>query len=348
MYEQYGEYNGYIPNQAMGVYNAYNQFDLNPDMLLSLGFNQIEIQTLQNIIYSGGKVRPSELCSYGIDYESAQRLKYMYDIASGKVFISTQEDLIKHLRKMNGKHRRIGISDLALSKVGRVPRLAVIGGIPKGPYDIYNSKNYALPERMYEVTDISGRRITVKTERKPILPYGSERKVYVITDLETGKNKFALSKEEISSYEKGNSQFKIGTALEIKELTSDKKVILSVDKDFARICNRYIIVGSLRKPEFHHGLIEIVCIEGSKVYVYATTMGKGDTVSYRGGTQRVYAYGYMPGEIKAKLTTTASELYKMLCGVVATDIPANSDFYILDAEQPSESADDIEESKLEL
>jgi hypothetical protein len=312
-------------------------------MLMSLGFTQAEIQTLQNIIRSGGKVSPSALCSYGMDYESAERLKYMYDIASGKVFISTPDDLVKHLRKMNGKHRRIGISDLALSKVNRVARLAVIGGIPKGPYDIYNSKNYAPIERMYEVTGVSGRRITIKTARRPILPYGSEKKVYVIKDLETGKNKFVLSKDEISSNDRSNQQYKISTALEIKELTPDKKVILSVDKDFARICNRYIIVGSLRRPEWHHGLVEIICIEGTRVYVYAITMGKGESVGYRGGTQRVYAYGYMPGEIKGKLTTVASELYKLLCGVMATEVPANADFNILDAEQPTE--EEVEQAK---
>lgn len=348
MYEQYGNYGGYVPNQAMGVYGAYNQFDLDPTMLTSLGFNMMEIQTLQFIVQNGGKVSPSALCNYGLDYESAKRLKYMYDIASGKVIIESTNDLVKHLRRMFGGHRRIGINDLALSKVSKVPRLAVVGGIPKGVYALYNSKNYVLTERMYEVTDISGRRVTIKTSRRPVLPYGSEKKIYTVTDLENNTTTFALSKDEINSYAKSDSRYKIGVALEIKEVTQDKQVIISVDKDYARIVNRYIVVGSLRRPEFHLGLIEIICIEGTKVYVYATNMNKGDTVSYRGGTQRVYAYGYMPGEIKGKITTAATEIYRLLCGVFATEIPATADFRLLDAEQPTDDEEIIEQSKMEF
>ena len=346
VYEQYGYYNEYYPNQAMGVYNTYNQFDLDTNKLMSLGFIPAEIETLQYIIMNGGKVTPMALSSYGLDYETAQRIKYMYDIATGKIGIESTDDLCKHLRKLFGKHRRIGIQDLALSKVSRVPRLAVIGGIPKGPYDIYNSKNYPLNERMYEIETISGNRITIKTKRKPVLEYGSEKKVYYVKDLETDKTNYFLKDSDIGQAVKKDSKYKVGTALEIKELLPDKSVIVSVDKEYARVINRFIIVGSLRRPEFHHGMVEIICIEGTKVYVYAQTMNRGDTINYRGGTQRVYDFGYIPGELQPKLMKAATELYQILCGVFATTIPANQDFLILDPEQSTDDA--LEDSSLEL
>lgn len=345
MYEQYGNYNEYYPNQAMGVYNTYNQFELDHGRLVSLGFIQAEIDTLQYIVMCGGKVTPMALSSYGLEYETAQRIKYMYDIAIGKVGIESTDDLCRHLRKLFGKHRRLGIQDLILSKVRNIPRLAIIGGIPKGPYDIYNSKNYPLSERMYEIEAISGSRITIKTKKRPVLKYGSEKKVYYVKNLDTGNTNYFLKDSDIVPSVKKDSGYKVGTALEIKELTRDKQVIISVDKDYSRVVNRFIIVGSLRRPEFHCGLVEIIAIEGTKVYVYATSIGNKESVGYKGGTQRIYDCGFIPGEIQTKLMGAASELYKHVCGVFATAVPANSDFNILDVEQPE---DDGLEDGIEL
>jgi len=334
MLEQYGHYNWDTQVPMMGAqYNVYNHFEIDTDKLASLGFTVEEIQTLQYVISTGGKITPSALVSYGLDYETARRIKYMYDIAVGRVSIVSVNDLCKHLRKLFGAHGRIGIQHLALSKVKKVPRLAVIGGMPKGPYEIYNSKNYTLHERVYNVQGISNNRVLIKTKRKPVLPYGSEKKVYYVRDLETNRVQYYYKKDEISPIVKKDSRYKDGVALEIKELLPDKQVIISVDKNYCRLINRYIIVASLKRPEFHCGMVEIVCIEGTKVYVYCSVMGKGETVSYRGGTQRVYDHGFIPGEIQPKLMKAAEELYKTLCGVFAVNIPANQDFHIIDSEQ---------------
>jgi len=346
-------YNEYYPNNqainsGMGVYNAYTQFDLDINKLMSLGFTVPEIETLQYIIANGGKVTPSALVSYGLDYETAQRIKYMYDIAVGKISIESTNDLCKHLRKLFGKHKRIGIQDLALSKISRVPRMAVIGGIPKGPYEIYNSKNYPLHERLYEVESVSGSRITIKTKRKPVLKYGSEKKVYYVKDLETGNVKHYLKEEDISPEVKKDDRYKLGTALEIKELLPDKSVIISVDKDYARIINRYIIVASLRRPDVHLGMVEIICIEGTKVYVYAVPIGNGESVGYHRSTQRIYDYGYIPREIETKLMKVATDIYKHVCGVYASVVPANEDFVLLSYEQPSDDSLDSQYEGLEL
>ena len=78
--------------------------------------------------------------------------------------------------------------------------------------------------------------------------------------------------------------------------------------------------------------MEIICIEGSKIYVFAKDLGTKENVSYNMGTQRVYDYGYMPNEIQNKLMASASELYKQFIGVYATVIPGNKDFLVITPE----------------
>lgn len=316
MYNGYNGYNGYVEdnqgiseNQAVGVYTPATQIVIDPMKLQSMGFSPAEINTLQYIVYNGGKVSPAALTSYGMDYESAKRLKYMYDIATCKVNIESTDDLVKHLRRMFGSHRRIGITDLALSKLQKVPRMAVVAGIKDTTFSIFNSNQYPVNERMYNVVDVTGGRIHIETNRKPVLKYKQAKK--------------------------------IDGVIEIIELKPNGNVVVAVDKKYARLCNRYIIVGSLKRPEFHHGLVEIICIEGTKVYIYAQTLGTKEMVRYNGGTQRVYDYGFMPREIEGKLISVASEMYPILCGVYASSTPSNSDFVIIPPEEKEESIEDI-------
>ncbi len=297
-------------NEAVGVYTPDTQISIDVNNLITLGFNMEEIQTLQYIVMNGGKVTPSALTSYGLDYESAKKIKYMYDIATGKINIESTDDFSKHLRKLFGTHRRIGIQNLALSKLQSVPRKAVIGGIRDETFSIYNSNKYPVNERMYDVVNVTGGRIWVETSRKPVL-------------------KFKQAK-------------KLENVIEIIELKQDGKVVVAVDKQYCKLCNRFIIVGSLRRPEFHNGMVEIICIEGTKVYVYANNMGVRESVSYNGGTQRVYDYGFLPNEIQPKLLKVASELYPVISGVYASTNPANSDYHILTPEiKEEDSIDDI-------
>ena len=106
MFDFYGmgygnEYNIYEPmanNGIMGVYTQNTQISINLDQLLSLGFTLEEINTLNYIIMCNGKVTQSALVSYGLPYETAQKIKYMYDIATGKISINSTDDLV-NLRK---------------------------------------------------------------------------------------------------------------------------------------------------------------------------------------------------------------------------------------------------------
>lgn len=302
---------GYFDNGAMGVYTAGNQFDLDPLMLQSIGFTQDEIQMLQFIVMNEGKATVNTMVQYyGVPYEQAQKLKYMYDICTGRIMIQSEDDLSKHLRKMFGKHQRIGIQNLATSKISDIPRTALVAGIPTNtPFAIWNSKQYPFNERMYAVLDVTPTNITIETNRIPVLKYKEPKYIENI--------------------------------LEIKEGPKNGKIQVAINRKYCRLCNRFVIVASMRRPEFHHGIVEIICIEGTKVYVFADTMLAKKYSRYGNNTQRIYDFGYYPSEIKSKLMACASEVYQRLCGVYAIPIEANSDFQVLPPEEPTDNEDEL-------
>lgn len=303
--------NMYFGN-GMGVYTYGNQFDLDPIRMKSMGFTQEEIQALTYIVSNEGKAAISTMTQYyGIPYEEAQKLKYMYDICTGKVLINSEDDISKHLRKMFGKHKRIGIQDLATSTVSEIPRAALVAGIPEDtPFAIWNSIKYPRDKRLYKVTDVSSAFITIETDRIPILKYRAAKKLDGI--------------------------------LEIKEDPTNGKMKVAIARDYCRLCNRFIIVASLRRPEFHHGLINIICMEGTRVFIYADTLAPNKNSRYYNATQRVYDFGFFPYEIQPKLITCATNIYQRVCGVYASQVPSNMDFIMLPVEQKAEDEIQIE------
>lgn len=291
-------------------YNNYGevQFEFDPATLKGLGFTDYDIQALNMVLANIGKVTPAAMAKCGIDYNYARRIKYMYDICSGRIQIQSVEELIRHLRKMFGRTRRIGIQDLATSTIKRVPRKAVIAGIPKGAFSIYNSKNYPIDERMYEVSEITSTNIVVMSFRRPVLKYKEAKEIPGIIKLD--------------------------------EIKPDGTIMLSVNKQYCRLCNRFMVVASLRRPEFHYGMIQIICIEGTRVYVYAQGMKDGESPSYKGGTQRVYEYGFLRKEIEPKIMVVARMIYKKVCGVLTLTEKANSDFNVISKVETEETDTD--------
>lgn len=295
---------------GMGVYTYNNQFDLDPIMLRYLGFSDEEIAVLSNIVASGGKTTVNYMVNcYGIPYEQAKKLKYMYDICTGKVIINSEDDLSKHLRKMFGRHQRIGIQNLSSRFIDEIPRTALIAGIPKdSPFAIWNSINYPPFERMYTVINATASNVTIETNRIPVLRYKQD--------------KF------------------IDGVLKIVDGPKDGILQVEINKEYCKLCNRFVIVASLRKPEFHHGMVEIICIEGTKVYVFADTISSKKYLRYGNNSQRVYDYGFFPTEIRSKLMASASKIYKSLCGVYANLIAANSDFVIYNRDDDGNDKDE--------
>lgn len=304
--------------------NNYNYFNNNVDMyrntcsynidftlMQSLGFTYNEVQVLNQIMQYEGTVSTNKLVNtYGLDYNSAKRLKYMYDICTGKVSMQSEQDLIKHLRKMFGNQGRIGIHNLEVSRIQEIPRKALVAGIPEdSPFKIWNSKQYDPLNRMYDVVDVGSANITIVTTKIPILRY-KEPKL-------------------------------IEGMLEIRGVPQNGKLLVSINKKYCKLCNRFVIAASLRQPEFHHGLFKIICVEGTKVYVFADTISSKKYSRYGSTSQRVYDYGFHPFEIQAKLNSVANEVYKRLCGVYSSYIAANSDYNVLTLEKDKEDDDNI-------
>ena len=88
-------------------------------------------------------------------------------------------------------------------------------------------------------------------------------------------------------------------------------------------------------------MVEIKCIEGTKVYVYAKTASMNEQIKYSGGTQRIYEYGFLSSEITPRLMRVASEMYIKVCGVYASNIRANSDYIVLSREKIETQEDNI-------
>ena len=276
--------------------NGY--FDFDPVKLVSLGFSQEEINCLNSLIVNGCKINNQTLQQLGLTYEQMQRIKYMYNICCSKVSIDTKEELIKHLKKMNNHAYKIGIHDLPVSKISNIPRVAIVAGIKQEPYTIWNSNQYKGKEMLYLVQDVSSTKITVETKRKPQLKYKAD--------------------------------MEIPDVLEIKGVRTNGNAVVSFYKNYCRLCNRFIVVATLRRPEFHHGMYEIICSEGTKVYVYARTMGIRDGVKYNMGTERVYSYGFFSSEIKDRLHSVAQGIYRTLHGVNVEFEAENQEFHTLD------------------
>lgn len=289
----YGEQNNY-GGQMPGA----QQINIDYNKIKQLRFSDDDIQLMQHMLQCRGRVTTADMQQMGIDYERAQRVKYMFDIASGKISINTKDDLAKHYRRMFGKHRRIGITDLAVSKVTKVPRWAVVAGIKDEVYSCLNSNTIKTSGKLYDVEKVTSR-VFVSTKNKLVIPYKYPMKIDNVLEV--------LGKDS-----------KTG------------KIYIAFNKKYCRVCNRYIIVAALRPPELHYGMIEMICLEGTKLYIYAKNLGTSDNVTYNGGTARVYDYGIRANEIQGRVKAVAESVYKRLGGVYVEYIPANDTFRLLD------------------
>lgn len=284
--------------------NNFVQLNIDVNRLASLGFSQTEIGILQNIYQCGGKFTSQALQQYGFNFEQAKRIMYMYNICIGKVRVESEEDTVKHLKKMFRSDYKITIHDLDVSKITSIPRVAVVANIKQEPFTIYNSNNYRGNDRLYNVVDVTTTNIIVETKRKPQLKYKADKGV---------KN-----------------------CLEIKGIKTDGKVVVAFNKNYCRLCNRYAIIATLKRPEFYLAMYEMICFEGTKVYVYANNIGTRDVVRYNSNSQRIYDYGISPNDIDSKTKNAAFRIYKKLNGVSSTFIRGNSSFSLLEVSRPTE------------
>lgn len=276
------------------ILNRFREEPYSIQTLMLLGFNGEQITEAEYLLANGinGSVR-NLTGVLGYDYGQASRISQLMEMMAGRMRMDTDEDLARHLRKINGGTGRVGINNLLVSTIREVPSFAVIAGIRDRAFGIYNSNNYPTYERLYDVVKVTNSRIHVETDRRPILKYGEPKLVEGV--------------------------------IEILD-DSRENIILAVNKDYATLCNRFIVVASLRRPQFHMGMVEIICREGTRVYVYARDIGTKTVLGYSMVTQRIYAYGTMAGDVKEKLMLSYMNLYRHLGGGFIIHHEANQDF----------------------
>lgn len=274
-------------------------FDFTYDVnkYLRLGFDLDEIENTIALMQNGFRISSSSLMQIGYDNYKSSRMVHLKNLIEGRETVSNEEELIKHLKKLWGSKPRISMSNLEVSRIEAVPRTAVVLGIKDKPYDIWNSDRYHGKEMLYIVREVTGQNIIIETSRKP-----------------------ALKREDAD---------KIDGVLEIVGATMQKKAIVKFDKKYCKLCNRFIILASLRRPEKHHGMFNIICRDGTRVYVYAATLNAKDKMRYNQSSQRVYDFGCIGSDIANKLKSVALHVYDRLGGVKVSIEQANENFILV-------------------
>ena len=292
----------YAAEQAMMNYRGPKDnyfFTMDYDMMLKLGFTQEELDILQGAVDYYGIVSAQKLSVppfFVGNQVIIARIMYAYNICMGKKPIDTDDpiSLSKHFKKLNsisGGHPTFSCFYIPHRNIDRVPRVAVVGGMPKGSFFVLNSALYDKSEATYKVEKIAQEWVTIQSERK-----------MAVTHVDRLNN----------SYE--NREWGIPGILKVETIGSFaecKPWVLKIHKSHCRLCNRFLIVATTKKMvpgvTEHHGGYCIVTSEGTVLYLYARTTdfdnygNPKDTIPTATKDTIVVDYGFYKTEIEHKL-----------------------------------------------
>ena len=257
-------------------------------------FSQAEIQAYFRACSAGVRFtsRKTVMEKGGFSDREAQRLCYMHGIVSGAKQVDSEEQMSKHLRKLDEHQHKVSISDLELSSVLEVPRLAIVNGINIEPYSVFNSLKYWKSRSnnknrfngLYKVLRMTSGSITVESPVKPTIEYNRGR----------GK--------------------RVDNMLEIHGIRVNGTAEVSFSSKYCKMCNRYVIMATTKRPKaLHLGYCTITCLEGTRIYVCAVNIGTKPRPS-SSSESRTYSWGIMPEEINSKLKMVTNNIYKRLIG----------------------------------
>ena len=292
-------------NDMLGLPHNYNGpkenplFNMDSALLLNLGFNQAEINILQQVVNVYGIVNSQRLINPPFlinDQVAVSRIMYAYNICMGKVQIDIDNpfSVSKHLKKlsrMSGSMSNFSCHYLTYRVFDRIPRTAVVAGLPKGSFYVLNSKLYDKTESTYEVEKIAQEWVTIKSSRKMAVTY----------------------KDRLNnSYE--NREWGIPNVLKVESVGSqaeNKPWIIRIHKSHCRLCNRFMIVITTRRVAdgaFKHlGGYTLIIPDGTILYVYAKTTdvdsygNPKDSVTKTTNDTIILDYGFYNFEIEPKL-----------------------------------------------
>lgn len=306
---------------------------LNYDMLLFLGFTRDEIHFVECALQfvGGALITPSAILRRFIISNNIQtnlnfnKLNYLANIVvgnsnkrvlsalellrnfKGTLYSDTYrssdefkalEILARHFTYMRnnfGFSSNTGNSieirsnrDLPQSMVTEVVELAEISGIEDEAFSIYNSDRYEDNSRYLKVKK-RGNTVQLEPKRLPVLKYGNKPKIDGIIE---------VRKDEYSNF-------------------GEDSYTLYINNKFVKLLNTFVICVSVRMPDSHLGMIDIVTDNGSRIYVYATEWtAKNRRLStssneYNSNQSRIVDYGYTNKQLEDKLASVATKIFKM-------------------------------------
>lgn len=178
--------------------------------------------------------------------------------------------------------------DLPPTMVTEVIELAEIAGIEDEDFSIYNSDRYEDNSKYLKVKR-KGNTVQLEPKRLPVLKYGKQPKIDGIIE---------LRKDEYSDF-------------------GEDSYTLFVNSKFVKLLNTFVICVSVRMPDSHLGMIDIVTDNGSRIYVYATEWTaknrrlKTSSNEYNSNQARIVDYGYTNKQLEDKLASVATKIFKM-------------------------------------
>mgnify|MGYP001054459969 CR=1 FL=1 len=301
--------------------------NIDVDMLCKLGFTYEEVQMLYGLIEGGCKLTSASLSNMGLTYQEIKKLQYMYTIIIGKTIIDMNniDKISKHFNKINSYLGKININNLPISKVGDIPRLLVVEGLPEGRYAKYNY-SYENRNIIHILKNEGNKKVIIRTKIKPKLPYGSGKCLYYFKDKSNNKILYTEDRNEINKFIKDNKDNEFGVAVEIKGLSENKKEVdVAIHKNYVRLIRPYIILCSFTRPQNHLGMYQTVLYDGSKLYIYANYYdGKGRINN--NSSSRVYYWGYKKKLLTEALLKVAKGIYNNLGGVFVEFIAGTTEY----------------------
>lgn len=274
-------------------------FTMDYNSMIKLGFTPDELNILQQAVDYYGVVSTQKLSTPPFlvcDQITIARIMYAYNICMGKKNIDFDNpvSLAQHFKKLNsmsGGNITFSCFYIPHRNIDRVPRVAVVAGLPKGSFYNLNSNLYDKTEATYRVDKIAQEWVTIQSERKMSV---------------------CAADRLNNSYE--NRQWGIPDILKVEEVGSfaqNKPWIIKIHKKYCRLCNRFLIVATTKKMApgvtEHHGGYVLVTAEGQIVYLYARTTdfdsygNPKDTIPNTTKDTVVLDYGFYRMEIEHKL-----------------------------------------------
>lgn len=251
-----------------------------------LGFNDSEIQIAYSIAEANRFMHNASIPAIqnmlGVDYNSAYRLRYLIDLINGTKEVNihnveTIDDLkaiAKHFKKINPQCRVLSTGELSPSRIMEIPKVAVVKGIRDPEFMHFNSMNPSDIKEYYIVERIGQSELVLRTTKRP----------------------------------RGNKKTDSDSRATIMGIDTKGRTLIKVSKDICRLCNRYVVVASLRYPTTHNGAYAMNTVDGTIVYVYARTI-YGNRGLNSGYAERIYDYGVIPSSLDNKLKSVAQRTY---------------------------------------